>query len=156
MSAAVPREVSRGSRERAVQGFVGHVCGDSRICIMLSMVCYAIPKPRRGYSRVGSNGGEREGKGTNMWASFRGTISLSSPTRARPVALILFSPLAVRGSSVVPVCLPLRDHSVSPWRTTKTRGVDIMAGCWGWGGGEQDLEKEYRYCTVPTRILYLG
>jgi hypothetical protein len=40
---------------------------------------------------------------TNMWAKFRGTINRSSPINALPVALILFSPFAVRGSSVVPV-----------------------------------------------------
>jgi hypothetical protein len=60
---------------------------------------------------------------TNMWAKFLGTINLSSPTSALPVALILLSPFAVSGSSVVPVCLPFKDHSVSPWRTTNTRGV---------------------------------
>ena len=41
--------------------------------------------------------------GMYMCARFPGTISRSSPTRALPVARILFSPLAVRGSSVVPV-----------------------------------------------------
>ena len=60
-----------------------------------------------------------------MCARFRGTINLSSPIRALPVALIRFSPLAVNGSSVVPVCLPFNDHSVSPCLTTKTRGVAI-------------------------------
>lgn len=40
---------------------------------------------------------------THMWASFLGTIGLSLPTRARPVALMRLSPLAVRGMSVVPV-----------------------------------------------------
>lgn len=49
-----------------------------------------------------------------MWASLEGTMRRSSPTRAFPVARIRFSPLAVRGMSVLPVCLPLRDHSVSP------------------------------------------
>jgi len=62
-----------------------------------------------------------------MWARFRGTINLSSPTRALPVAIIRFSPLAVNGSSVVPVCLPFNDHSVSPCLTTKTRGVVILS-----------------------------
>jgi hypothetical protein len=38
-------------------------------------------------------------------ASFDGFMSLSSPTSALPVAIIRFSPLAVSGSSVVPVCL---------------------------------------------------
>lgn len=49
-----------------------------------------------------------------MCARFLGLINRSSPTSAWPVAWILFSPLAVKGSSVVPVCRPLRDHSVSP------------------------------------------
>ena len=57
-------------------------------------------------------GGGRGGR--YMWASLEGTMRRSSPTRAFPVARIRFSPLAVRGMSVVPVCLPLRDHSVSP------------------------------------------
>lgn len=52
-----------------------------------------------------------------------GTISLSLPTSAFPVALTRFSPSAVRGMSVDPVCLPDSDHSVSPWRTMKQRGV---------------------------------
>lgn len=34
-------------------------------------------------------------------------MSLSSPTRAFPVAMMRFSPFAVRGSSVVPVCLEM-------------------------------------------------
>lgn len=50
----------------------------------------------------------------------------SSPTRAFPVARMRFSPLEVRGSSVVPVWRPLRDHSVSPWRTMKMRGVGMF------------------------------
>jgi hypothetical protein len=55
-----------------------------------------------------------------------GAINLSFPIRARPVALILFSPFSVRGRSVMPVCLPFNDHSVSPWRMTKTRGVVMV------------------------------
>lgn len=38
---------------------------------------------------------------------------------------------------MLPVCRPFRDHSVSPWRIMKTRGVVIVAcdsgGC-GFGG----------------------
>ena len=70
----------------------------------------------------------RESRGlfTDTWASCEGTINRSSPTSALPVALILFSPLAVSGSSVVPVCRPFKDHSVSPCRTMKTRGVVIV------------------------------
>lgn len=63
-----------------------------------------------------------------MWRSFLGTISRSFPTRARPVAVTRFSPSAVSGMSVLPVCLPLRDHSVSPWRTMKTRGLVMLPG----------------------------
>ena len=48
-------------------------------------------------------------------------MSLSSPTSARPD--VRFSPFSVRGSSVVPVCRPFSDHSVSPWRMMKARGV---------------------------------
>lgn len=62
-----------------------------------------------------------------MCATLDGTISLSSPTRALPVARILFSPLGVRGMSEVPVCRPLSDHSVSPWRIMKARGVVIVS-----------------------------
>jgi hypothetical protein len=60
------------------------------------------------------------------------------------VARTRFSPLGVKGISVEPVCLPERDHSVSPCRTMKQRGVaivmddkievEIIAGerwCWG-------------------------
>ena len=61
-----------------------------------------------------------------MWASLEGTMSLSSPTSARPVARSLFSPFSVSGSSVVPVCRPFSDHSVSPWRIMKARGVVIV------------------------------
>jgi hypothetical protein len=66
---------------------------------------------------------ERERRGKYTWASFLGTISRSSPTNALPVARIRFSPLAVSGRSVDPVCRPLRDHSVSPWRMMKQRGT---------------------------------
>ena len=52
-----------------------------------------------------------------------GTMSLSFPTSALPVARTRFSPAAVSGMSVEPVCLPESDHSVSPWRTMKQRGV---------------------------------
>lgn len=75
-----------------------------------------------------------EGMGTHMCVSFLGTIKRSLPTRALPVALTLFSPLAVSGMSLTPVCLPLRDHSVSPWRTMKTRGVAMIG---------------FRYCCGP-------
>lgn len=61
-----------------------------------------------------------------MCARFPGTINRSSPTSALPVALIRFSPFAVRGISVLPVCRPLSDHSVSPWRIMKTRGSGIV------------------------------
>jgi hypothetical protein len=75
---------------------------------------------------MGWNGvGRRKGRGVYMCARFLGTISLSSPTSACPVALMRFSPLAVRASSVVPVWRPLSDHSVSPWRIMKTRGSGI-------------------------------
>ena len=60
-----------------------------------------------------------------MWTSCLGTIRRSSPTSARPVARTRFSPLAVRGMSEVPVWRPSSDHSVSPWRTMKHRGVVI-------------------------------
>ena len=65
--------------------------------------------------------------GAYIWASLEGTMSLSSPTSARPVARIRFSPFSVSGSSVVPVCRPLSDHSVSPWRMMKARGI-VIAG----------------------------
>ena len=47
---------------------------------------------------------------------------------ALPVANTRFSPLAVKGMSDDPVWRPLSDHSVSPWRTMKTRGVDMVVG----------------------------
>jgi len=55
-------------------------------------------------------------------------MSRSEPTSAFPVARIRFSPFTVRGMSLVPVCFPFSDHSVSPWRMMKTRGVVIFAG----------------------------
>jgi hypothetical protein len=63
--------------------------------------------------------------GTDMHARFPGTMRRSFPTRALPVARMRFSPAGVRGMSVVPVWRPSRDHSVSPWRTMKTRGSGI-------------------------------
>lgn len=63
---------------------------------------------------------------TYICARFLGTINRSSPTNALPVALIRFSPLAVRGISDVPVCLPFSDHSVSPCLMMKTRGVIFL------------------------------
>lgn len=68
-----------------------------------------------------------------MCATFLGTISRSSPTKALPVFLMRFSPFSVRGSSVVPVWRPLRDHSVSPWRMMKARGVVMVEGLVEWG-----------------------
>lgn len=80
--------------------------------------------------------GRGQGRGRRyMCARFPGTMSLSSPTRALPVARMRFSPLAVRGSSVVPVWRPLRDHSVSPWRIMKTRGSGMVShggASWSW------------------------
>ena len=55
-----------------------------------------------------------EGEGRYIWARCLGTINRSFPTNARPVARIRFSPFAVKGNSVLPVCLPFKDHSVSP------------------------------------------
>ena len=66
-----------------------------------------------------------------------GTINLSLPTSAFPVARMRFSPLAVRGSSEVPVWRPLSDHSVSPWRMMKTRGVLILF--------KLEVKKEYEF-----------
>jgi hypothetical protein len=42
------------------------------------------------------------------------------------VARTRFSPFLVNGMSDVPVCLPESDHSVSPCRTMKQRGVVIF------------------------------
>lgn len=61
-----------------------------------------------------------------MCARFPGTMRRSFPTRALPVARMRFSPAEVREMSVVPVWRPLSDHSVSPWRTMKTRGSGIV------------------------------
>jgi hypothetical protein len=60
-----------------------------------------------------------------MCARLPGTMRRSSPTSAFPVAMMRFSPVRVRGISDTPVCRPLRDHSVSPWRMMKTRGSGI-------------------------------
>jgi len=67
------------------------------------------------------------------------------------VARMRRSPFTVRGCSVVPVCRPLSDHSVSPWRTMKTRGVGIVGGEVGYGGEMVGLEVggecgAWRYC----------
>jgi len=74
---------------------------------------------------------------TYMCAIFEGTISLSSPTSALPVARIRFSPFAVSGMSDVPVWRPLSDQSVSPCRIMKARGVVIG----GRNGGEVKSEE---------------
>jgi len=56
-----------------------------------------------------------------------------------------FSPLAVRGMSEVPVWRPLRDHSVSPWRIMKTRGVGGgIFFDWGWGDKKPRMIVEMR------------
>lgn len=68
---------------------------------------------------------------------------------ARPVALTRFSPLAVRGISVEPVWRPSRDHSVSPWRTMKTRGVDICDFCYS-----MFFNLKYKHYIVAVK-LYL-
>lgn len=77
-----------------------------------------------------------------MCANLLGTMSRSSPTRARPVARMRRSPLAVRGSSVEPVCRPFSDHSVSPWRTMKTRGVGMAVGGGDLGGRRRREDKK--------------
>jgi hypothetical protein len=61
-----------------------------------------------------------------MCARFEGTINRSSPTSAFPVARTRFSPSSVSGMSEIPVWRPFSDHSVSPWRTMKTRGSEGM------------------------------
>lgn len=71
-------------------------------------------------------GNHRQSKETYMWAIFLGAMRRSGPTRAFPVALTRFSPLEVSGMSVKPVWRPSSDHSVSPWRIRKTRGVDMF------------------------------
>jgi hypothetical protein len=68
------------------------------------------------------------GRESYICANFDGTINRSGPMSALPVARIRLAPLAVSGSSVVPVCRPSRDHSVSPWRMMKARGVVIAGG----------------------------
>lgn len=90
------------------------------------------------------------GKWTYMCASLLGTMSLSEPTRARPVARMRRSPFAVRGCSVVPVCRPLSDHSVSPWRTMKTRGVDIVVDRAVFRA--LNAEKRMRRCCGGVRV----
>lgn len=65
-------------------------------------------------------------------------MSLSSPTSARPVARIRFSPFSVKGSSVLPVCRPLSDHSVSPWRMMKARGFVIVGVGRVWADSDRD------------------
>lgn len=91
-----------------------------------------------------------------MCVSFLGTIRRSLPTRALPVALTLFSPLAVSGMSLTPVCCPLSDHSVSPWRRMKTRGVaiyggaDELVGCAGYPAHTLTHTQSTGYtCTGP-------
>jgi hypothetical protein len=81
---------------------------------------------------------------TYMWTSCFGTIKRSSPTRARPVARTRFSPLLVRGMSEVPVWRPSSDHSVSPWRTMKHRGVVMAVEGRGGDWEKKRREKEER------------
>ena len=86
--------------------------------------------------------------GSYMCDILLGTISLSGPTKALPVARMRFSPFAVSGMSLVPVWRPLRDHSVSPWRMMKTRGVGIGEGGKLGAGGSWKLRKEDRERTT--------
>lgn len=83
-----------------------------------------------------------------MCAILDGTISLSSPTSALPVARILFSPLAVSGMSEVPVCRPLSDHSVSPWRIMKARGVVIVSRA----AGRCDFRNMYNHKVSNSNV----
>lgn len=103
----------RGSQGREVQGCAGRG-GVAIHSYNLILATY-----------IASGFLERE-ESRYMCARFPGTMSLSSPTSAFPVARTRFSPLAVKGSSVVPVWRPLSDHSVSPWRIIKTRGSGMM------------------------------
>jgi hypothetical protein len=54
--------------------------------------------------------------------------------------------LGVRGMSVEPVWRPLRDHSVSPWRTMKTRGSGIVFD-YGWCDGTRKCLEMKRDAT---------
>jgi hypothetical protein len=83
----------------------------------LLIVLYFLGKVARGTS----------GRVSYMWTSCFGTTNRSSPTSARPVARTRFSPFGVSGMSEVPVCRPLSDHSVSPCRTMKHRGVVMLS-----------------------------
>ena len=71
--------------------------------------------------------GSKKGFWAYICAKLLGTINLSSPTSALPVALTRFSPFSVSGMSETPVWRPLSDHSVSPWRIIKTRGSGIVS-----------------------------
>jgi hypothetical protein len=75
---------------------------------------------------------------TNAKGCWRNTGANNSPRR---------SPSAVSGRSVRDVCFPLRLHSVSPWRTRKTRcatalGNGIGESCCGEGRVEAES------CTI--------
>ena len=52
----------------------------------------------------------------------------------------------MRGRSVIPVCLPFRDHSVSPWRAMKQRGaiVDVSSSSSSSRLGDIERSKEKR------------
>lgn len=89
-----------------------------------------------------------------MWASFEGTINRSSPINALPVALIRFSPLAVKWSSVEPVCRPFSDHSVSPWRMMNTRGV-VMARLYAAGRSKFNSASD-RKSNYWTTLIWIN
>ena len=88
-------------------------------------------------------------------ANLPGTISRSSPTRAAPVARIRFSPFAVSGMSVVPVCRPFSDQAVSPCRIMKTRGLTggiLRMMLWrALGGQEGDVGRRMGREACETR-----
>jgi hypothetical protein len=72
-----------------------------------------------------------------MCAICEGAMSRSSPIRARPVVLTRDSPCSVKGRSVHEVCLPIRDHSVSPELelSVKQKLKLVRTGWRGYRGG---------------------
>lgn len=128
----------RGSLGLGARGCAGRVCGGIRSWVVGGLVScgtssplgvplpcvpsIAPPSPSVRQTKETKEATTR----TYICARFPGTINRSSPTSALPVARIRFSPLAVSGMSVTPVWRPLSDHSVSPWRTMKTRGSGIV------------------------------
>ena len=88
--------------------------------------------------------------GTYILLTFLGSMSFPSPTKKSRVSSICFSPDFDKVMSVMLVCLPPSDQSVSPWRMRITR-ADMLVNREGFNVNSRFNPKLPKgYCSLST------